>query len=166
MLNFLYKWYNRDKMLSDNLVELPPKEDYSLVDEDCLFIGIKIKNSYDEERICIKDTYSPGRYKVNGADFNLFGIKKNITPEFKKLIDNLKQQKIYDLIGYSIALQEYNLTCNECYFNLRPPLYPVDTHHIKKCLPDFNYEDFICFNPEIPKFQAFSSLNLFFITVA
>lgn len=166
MLNFLYKWYNRDKMLSDDLVELPPKEKYSLIDEDCIFIGTKVKNLYDEERICIKDSFNPERFKVNGMDFNLFGIKQNVPPEFKKLIETLKQQKIYDLIGYSIVLQDHNLTCNECYFNLRPPIYPIDSHHIKKCIPNFNYEDFICFNPEIPKFQAFSSLNLFFITVA
>jgi hypothetical protein len=153
-------------MLSDNLVELPPKENYSTIDEDCLFIGTKIKNRYDEERICIKDTFEPGRYKVDGIDFLLYGLKKNISPEYKKLVNSLKLQKIYDLIGYSVALQDFSLSCNDCYFNLRPPLYPIDNHHIKKCLPEFNYEDFVCFNPEIPKFQAFTSLNVFFITVA
>lgn len=164
MLNFLYEWYNRDKMLSDNLVELPPKREYKDITEDCIFVGAKIKNLYDEQRVCIKDEYSPGRYKIKGIDFNLFGLKRQITPEFKKLLNTLKRQNIYDLIGYSMLLQDYNLSCNDCYFDLNPPIYPIDSHHIKKCIFDFSYEDFICFNPEIPKFQAFTSLNLFFIT--
>ena len=166
MLNFLYKLYNRDKMLSDTLTEVSPQEDYEEITEDCFFIGAKVKNLYDEQRICIQDTYSPGRYKIQGADYFLFGIKQQIPNEFKFLASKLKQYKIYDLIGYSMTLQDFGLTCNDCYFNLRPPVNPVDIHHIKKCLKDFEYENFICFNPEIPKFQAFTSLNLFFITKA
>lgn len=166
MLNFLYKWYNRDKMLSDNLAQLPPKKDYKKITKDCLFIGTKIRNLYDEERICIKETFLPERYSVEGLDYKLFGVVKDIPNECKTLLSKIKQNKIYDLIGYSMTLQDFNLTCNESFYNLRPPIYPIDNHHIKKYIDKFNYEDFICFNPEIPKFQAFSSLNLFFITVA
>lgn len=153
-------------MLSDNLVDIPPKQEYHDIPEDCIFIGTKIKNLYDEARICIQDGYFPQRYKIDGLDFSLFGITKPVSPEFKSLFRNLKQQKVYDLIGYSMLLQDFNLTCNDCYFNLRPPIYPIDNHHIKKCLPDFDYEQFICFNPEVPKFQAFTSINLFLITKA
>jgi hypothetical protein len=153
-------------MLSEKLTEIPPKEEYKEINDDCFFIGAKVKNLYDEQRICIQDNYSPGRYKIKNADYFLFGIKHQIPNEFKLLASRLKQNKIYDLIGYTIALQDFSLTCNDCYFNLRPPLYPVDTHHIKKCLKDFDYENFICFNPEVPKFQAFTSLNLFFIAQA
>lgn len=165
MLKFLYQWYNRDKMLSDNLVQLPPVEEYSLIQEDCIFIGAKIRNLYDEQRLCIQSNLNPTRHRVQGVAFNLYGIKQSIAPEYQTLVNDLKQQKTYDLIGYSTLLQDHNLTCNDCYFNLKPPLYPIDNHHIRKCLPDFNYEEFICFNPEASKFQAFTSLNLFFITV-
>ena len=164
MLNFLLKYYNkRNKMLSEDLYHLQPKEVYTDLPPDSLFIGVKIKNLYDEKRICIQDSYNPGRYKSSNG-LKLYGTIMDVNTDHKTLVYKLKKQKIFDLIGYNLLLQDYKLSCNECYFNLNPPLYPIDNSFIKKYIPDFNFENFICFNPEIPKFQAFSSLNVFFVT--
>jgi len=167
MLKFLFNRYNKNNknMLSDELINYEPREEYKQLDNDCVFIGVKIKNLYDEERTCIQEDFLPSRYKsINNT--NLFGIVKDILPEHKQLIEKIKSQKIFDLIGYNLLLQDYKLTCNECYFNLRPPIYPIDNHFINKYIPEFNFEKFICFKPEIPKFQTFASLNLFFIVHA
>jgi len=163
MLNFLYKIYNRDKMLDENLVNLPPKREYRKTAGSFLFIGSKIKNLYDEERICIQDAHSPERLQLANVNFLLFGIKKELTGKFKMLANMIIQQKAFDLIGYNILLNDFQLSCNECYFNLKPPIYPIDNTHIKKVIPDFDYNNFICFNPDIPNFQSFASLNLFLI---
>lgn len=163
MLNFFYKLYNRKKMISETLAEATPCHAYDDITSDCVFIGTKIKNRYDEERLCVQPTYGLGRYRINNINQNFLGTIKEIKPEHKSLIKKIKQQKIYDLIGYNMLLQDYNLSCNDCYFNLRPPIYPIDSHHIIKYIPDFNFENFICFKPDVPKFQAFTTLNLFFI---
>lgn len=150
-------------MLSEDLYHLQPEQSYHDLPTDKLFIGVKIKNLYDEKRICIQDTYKPARYKsTNGI--KLYGVIKDILSEHKSLVYKLKRQKIFDLIGYNLILQDYKLSCNECYYNLNPPLYPIDSIVIKKYIPDFNFENFICFNPDIPKFQSFASLNVFFLT--
>jgi hypothetical protein len=148
-------------MLSEKLIDLPPKEEYEQLPDNCVFIGVKIKNLYDEKRICITDNYAPKRY-ISKNGVMLFGMVKEVLNEHKLLMQNIKQQKIFDLIGYNLLLQDHKLTCNECYFNLNPPLYPVDNVFIKKYINDFDFENFICFNPDIPKFQAFASLNLYF----
>jgi len=163
MWHFLYKLYNRDKMLTEELVELPPREVYSEMPKECVFIGAKIKNLYDENRICIQDTYGSNRYRIEKLDQNFLGIVKEIKPEHLNLVNRIKQQKSFDLIGYNLLLNDFKLACNECYFNLQPPIYPVDNHFIRKYISDFDFEKFICFNPEIPKFQAFASLNLLFV---
>jgi len=150
-------------MLSNELVEKQPIQTYSEIPKECIFIGTKIKNLYDEKRLCIQENYAPGRYRLNNIDLNLFGIVKEITDTFGDLVRKIRHQKQFDLIGYNLLLNENNLTCNNCYYNLNPPIYPIDNHHIKKIIPEFDYENFICFNPEIPKFQAFTSLNLFLI---
>ena len=165
MLNFLHRLYNRCRMLSETLVDIDAVEEYENIHSDCIFIGTKIKNRYDEARICINESYNPKRYQLNGLDYKLFGVTLDIPSSQKQLAFQIKHKKISDLLSYNLLLQDYKLSCNNCYFNLYPPLYPLDNHFIKKYIPEFNYEDFICFNPDIPKFQAFSSLNLFLITI-
>ena len=148
-------------MLSENLYHLPVEKNYAPLPVEKVFVGVKIKNLYDEKRVCIKDAYSPTRYEA-ANNVKLYGVVKDVLQEHKVLLQKIKQQKIFDLIGYNLLLQDYRLTCNDCYFNLNPPLFPIDNHYIKKYIPDFDFENFICFNPEIPKFQAFTSLNIFF----
>lgn len=163
MLNFLYRVYNRGRMLlSEDLTGYDPKAEYKEMPNNSVFIGVKIKNLYDEERTCIQDYYDADRYVAkNGV--KLFGIVKEVLPEHRQLVQTLKQQKKFDLIGYNLLLQDNRLSCNECYFNLNPPLYPIDNCYISKYIPDFDFEKFICFKPDIPKFQAFASLNTFFV---
>lgn len=149
-------------MISEELYHLQPELTYKDIPlTDGFFVGVKIKNLYDEKRLCLQETYNPDRYKIN-ENIKLYGVFKEILPEHKSLVNNLKKQGIFDLIGYNILLQDYKLSCNECYYNLNPPVYPIDNIHIKKYLPDYEFENFICFNTEIPKFQAFASLSVFF----
>jgi hypothetical protein len=148
-------------MLSEELYNLNPELTYNSLPPEKLFIGVRIKNLYDERRICIQDTQGPSRYECSNG-VKLYGILRDISNDHKSLVYKLKKQKIFDLIGYNLILQDYKLSCNDCYYNLNPPLYPIDNTHIIKYIPEFNFEDFICFNPEIPKFQAFASLNVFF----
>lgn len=150
-------------MLSEQLIEQQPIEDYIDFPDESLFVGVRIKNLYDEKRLCISADYKPRRFKTLNPDTFLFGTLIETNKDIKSLIHKIKQQKKFDLIGYNLLLQDFKLTCNDCYFNLKPPLYPIDSYQVKRILPDFDYEKFICFNPEIPKFQAFTSLNLFLV---
>lgn len=163
MLNFLFRVYTKGKMISENLAEVPPKDSYEPIMSACLFVGLKIKNLYDEERLCIKDSFSPKRVHVEGCNYRLYGSVLPLKGDFITLSNKIKQQKAYDLIGYNTLLQEHKLSCNECYFNLKPPIYPIDGQHIKKVLPEYNFKDFICFNLKASHFQSYTSTNLFLI---
>jgi hypothetical protein len=150
-------------MINEDLANYPPQQNYEEIKRDCVFIGSVIKNLYDEKRICIKDTFDSKRYRVSFSNLNLYGITKEIAPEHKKLSVEIKKQKSFDLIGYNLLLNEYNLNCNDCFFNLKPPIYPVDSQYINTYIDNFSYDQFICFNHEVAKFQAFTNCNLFFI---
>lgn len=150
-------------MLSETLADQPTIEKYEEIISPCVFIGAKIKNRYDEKRICINDKYAPKRIKISD-DLKLFGTMLNPISEHQEMVAKLKVQKIFDLIGYNLLLQEYKLSCNDVYYNLLPPLYPVDNVHINKYIKNFNFEDFICFNLDSAKFQSYYSVNVFFIT--
>jgi len=150
-------------MLSESLAELPVSEEYEDIKKSCVFVGAKIKNRYDEKRVCINEKYNPKRVKISN-DIKLFGITLNPISEHQEMVSKLKAQKIFDLIGYNLLLQEYKLSCNEVYYNLLPPLYPIDNIHINKYLKDFNFEDFVCFNMDSAKFQSYYTVNVFFIT--
>lgn len=149
-------------MIDQELASLPVTENYDNNLDSCIFIGTKIKNRYDEKRICINEKYNPKRFFID-EKIKLYGITLTPTSEHKSLIDKIRKQKTFDLIGYNLLLQEYKLSCNDVYFNLHPPLFPIDSIHILKYIKDFNFEDFICHNLKSAKFQSFYSLNVFFV---
>lgn len=163
MLNFIFRVYTKEKMLSENLADLPPKKSYERITSGCLFVGFKIKNLYDEERLCIQESFDPKRIYVEGSSYMLYGTILPLKGDFIPLSNKVKHQRAYDLIGYNMLLQEYKLSCNECYFNLRPPVYPIDNQYIRKILPEYNYKDYICFNLKASKFQSYTSPNLFLL---
>ena len=76
-------------MLQEDLLEVSPSENYQPISDDCIFVGVKIKNKYDEERLCIKDDYSPERYKIDKLGFKLYGITKEIPNSQKQLVSIL-----------------------------------------------------------------------------
>lgn len=148
-------------MLSEELVDLPPKKEYKNFLKDGFFFGFKIKNLYDERRVKINDIYNPGYYKINNT--NIYGAYISPNSQHITLLKTIKKQKYFDLIGYCNLLEEYNLSCNKNFYDLQPFLYPVDTENIKMYFNDYSYETFIDFQEEIPNFQQFMSTHMLIV---
>jgi hypothetical protein len=149
-------------MLDSNLIYCAPKELYSPITEDIFFFGYKIKNLYDEKRLHISESFKPKRFLIKENHF--YGINLDINDKLiRKIINDIKQKKPFDYIGYNQLLLKYNLSYDNNVYELTDYCYPVDNVHIKKFIPNFNVENFIYINPEIPAFQSFSSLNLYLI---
>ena len=146
-------------MLDSNLIEYLPKEFYKPIVEDVFFFGYKIKNLYDEKRLCINESFKPERLVVKNLYY--YGIKLSCNnTNIQKLVQEIKQKKPFDYIGYNQLLTKHKLSYDNNVYELKESCYPIDNVHIKNFIPDFDVEKFICINSEIPAFQSFSSLNL------
>ena len=149
-------------MLSEELVNLPPQKKYKKITSDNVFIGCKIKNLYDEKRVEINSRYNPDYYEVDNETL-IYGAVYKPTSKHSLLIQNLKNKDTFDVMGYSSLLEKYSLTCDNCFLNLKPPVYPVDMQNVTSYLSEYKYEDFILFKKELPNFQQFISINMFLI---
>lgn len=110
-------------------------KDYPL----CL-LGFQLKNLYDQRRLIIKPEYSPINviHLVPGETImpKFFrGVKINLNSKFNYLVNKLealgtssgeKINKEY----YVELLNEYNLSCNNCFAYLRKGIYPIDSEHL------------------------------------
>ena len=86
-------------LLNTDLIELPvTTKDYHIYDVDKLpvvFLGIRVKNKFDENRIQIKNKYNPRlvtHFKLGYKDLEptyLYGVQVNVKAEYKQLIDQL-----------------------------------------------------------------------------
>ncbi len=128
-------------LLNTDLIDLPvTTKDYHIYDVDKLpvvFLGIRVKNKFDENRIQIKNKYNPRlvtHFKLGYKDLEptyLYGVQVNVKAEYKQLIDQLNYTHLpLSREDYSDMLSEYNLTCNDCYIYLCDGIYPLDIKHL------------------------------------
>jgi hypothetical protein len=140
-------------------------------------IGFQLKNSYDQQRIKVKSKYNTKDIihllptsKVTPTFFR--GIKIYIREKYLPLIEQLKKlntilTESIDVNVYKNLLEEYGLTCNECYAFLRKGIYPVDG----SCLADISNIDITldslyenAFDTKsVPAFQSFCSFTIFIL---
>jgi len=131
-------------MLDINLAEEPLDIDsFSyLSDSDyplCL-LGFQLKNLYDQKRLIIKKEYSPVDviHFVPGETVmpKFFrGIKINFNKKFDYLVKKiealgLQANSEINKEHYVSILNEYNLSCNNCFAYLRKGIYPIDSEHL------------------------------------
>jgi len=140
-------------------------------------IGFQLKNLYDQQRIKIKTKYNTKdivhilpTVNLEAAFFR--GIKIYIREKYLPLIDQLKQfntilSDSVDVSVYKSLLDEYGLTCNDCFAFLKKGVYPVDG----RCLSDISNIDITleslyenAFNTKsVPVYQSFSSFTIFIL---
>lgn len=148
-------------MLSIDFVTQEPVELYSPIQENVVFVGYEIKNLYDEKRLCISASMSPQRRQIN--DLKLFGVFCTPNEIISELFDKIHKSKNTTLDSYKNLIAHYNLTLNQCYLKLHPPLYPVDYIHVNRFIKDFKYEQFLCKDAELPNFQVVSASHVYMI---
>lgn len=133
-------------LLDTDLVEQPLDIDsFSyLTDEDypsCI-LGFQLKNLYDQKRLIIKEKYNPVDviHLVPGETVmpKFFrGIKLNINSNLNYFIAKLESlgalntEKI-NKEYYVELLNEYKLSCNNCFAFLKKGIYPIDSEHLSR----------------------------------
>lgn len=140
-------------------------------------IGFQLKNFYDQQRIKLKSKYRTKDiiHPLPTSDLAVAcfrGIKILIREKYQPFIEQLKKFNTVlsdriDVTVYENLLNEYGLTCSDCYSFLKKGVYPVDG----KCLSEISniditleslYED--AFNTKnVPAYQSFSSFTIFIL---
>ena len=139
-------------------------------------LGFQLKNSYDQERIKLKTKYKSRDIihllptaSIEPVCFR--GLKLEIKADLTQFLTQLRElnTSLKDSVSvnaYKHLLNEYGLTCNECYAYLRKGVYPVDGSclgRISTCKWSLEelYND--AFDNKIPFFQSFSSFTIFIL---
>jgi hypothetical protein len=140
-------------------------------------IGFQLKNLYDQQRIKIKSKYNTKdiihilpTVNLEAAFFR--GIKIFIYEKYYPLLEQLGKfntilSNDLNITAYKNLLNEYGLTCNECYAFLRKGVYPIDGG----CLSSISNIDITleslyenAFNTKsVPIYQSFSSFTIFIL---
>ena len=145
-----------------------------------VFLGIRIKNQYDEIRMEIKKRYKPKyishfRLLNELEPFYMYGIEITPTAEYRGLLKQLNNNvnflptASFDrfVATYEQKLSEYNLTCDTCYRYLSDGLYPIDVNHVADIskknfhdIVDSGFQDLLQANDE-PWYLNLNNFNLF-----
>lgn len=147
-----------------------------------LFLGIKVKNKFDESRMAIKPKYKPRyvshfRLKSELEPFYIYGIEVTPKKQYKGLIKRLNFNTENNLNinfdrfvhWYQNVLLDYGLTCNSCYRYLSDGLYPIDIECLNM-LSKSNYtkeieSGFACMmeDTEQPWYMNLHNFNIFIL---
>jgi len=140
-------------------------------------IGFQLKNAYDQQRIKIKSKYNTKDIihplpLPNPTAICYRGIKIYIYEKYQPLLNQLKKFNTVltdniDVNVYKNLLNEYDLTCDECYAYLRKGVYPIDGRYLNILSNiDITLESLYseAFNTKcVPAFQSFSSFTIFIL---
>ena len=112
---------------------------YNVKELPKIFLGIRVKNKFDEQRLKIKSKYNPQlvshfTYRNELEPVYLYGVEIKPKPRFKKLFTSLNKADTYTLNMspakflqvYVEALNKFGLSCDTCYRYLSDGMYPVD----------------------------------------
>ncbi len=155
------------------------------VDRDCfsvikdnnahLFLGVKIKNLYDQERLIISEKFSPRQIicpfdseeGMKEGYFRGFEIEKN--KEIEPFFEQLKRftENGCSLKDYNQLLFQYHLSCSENYGYFEAGIFPLNT----ECLNIVSTTDLdvellykeVFSDSDIPYWQHLGYLSLFIL---
>jgi len=136
-------------MIDVSLVDEPVNgNDFDLIfeyDRPCLFIGYILKNEYDNQRLKLNEDYYPVKffapYSEDGAMklLPLYGILRNLNEQGLKISKILSEQKNranINLIIYENIINQFDITCSDCYGYYKEDIYPIDFNKFRHLTDD------------------------------
>jgi hypothetical protein len=150
-------------LLNIDLAEELPLLDYTLIDYDCIFIGCNINDLYDERRVKLNSYrgVEPGRFKFKNQ--RLYGFNFEPKGPDKLLFRNLTSKTNFDIISYSNLVEKFNYNIGENFAKLHQNVFPVDPVYIERYMPGYRYKDILLLDAEMPEFQQFTMINMYFL---
>lgn len=125
-------------MIDVSLVEEPVNgKSFQIVDVDkpCLFLGHIVKNEYDNRRFSLNEEYNPKKFYTSYQEWGkwgmlpLYGIVMQLNETGNKLANIIKEQEArqnINLIIYENILNQFDITCDNCYAYFKNKIYPID----------------------------------------
>ena len=135
-------------MIDVSLVDEPVNGDsFELLDviKPSLFLGHVIKNEYDNRRFKINEKYNPQKFYApyfEDKKWNmlpLYGIVLQLNETGIKLATLLKEQEDrsnINLIIYENLINQFDVTCDNCYAYFKNKIYPVDFNKFRYLTDD------------------------------
>lgn len=135
-------------MIDVSLVEEPVNgESFEILDIDkpCLFLGHIVKNEYDNRRFDLNQKYNPKRFYASYLEdrkwgmLPLYGLVMQLNENGLKLVNILKDQEErhnINLIIYENLLNQFDVTCDDCYGYFKNKIYPVDFNKFRHLTDD------------------------------
>lgn len=150
-------------LLNIDLAEELPLLEYNSLERDCVFIGCNINSLYDEKRIKLLPYKGkePSRFKFHKQC--LYGFDFEPKGPDKLLLNTLTSKTNFDIISYSNLVEEFNYKTGENYAKLHQNIFPIDPVYIERYMPGYQYDDVLLLDSEIPEFQQFTSINMYFL---
>ena len=168
--------------LADQPISIKNYEIYGIDKLPKIIFGYKIKNKFDESRLKIKPKYNP-RYVAHFKWTDqlqpvfLYGIEVRPKPQYVGLMDELNAGTVITdncttetlIKNYQNKLEEYDLTCNECYRYTCDGIYPLDTKHLNTISrKDFSHQINTGFvnminRSDIPWYLNIANFNLYIL---
>jgi len=109
-----------------------------------IWLGLRMKSRFDEQRIKIKKKYNPQyitHFKTEGQmePVYMYGIEIKPKPRYKSLINVLNtatfctpRAHFNDQVKcYAHIIGEFELTCTTCYRYLSDGIYPIDIQYLR-----------------------------------
>ena len=175
-------------MMNVDLIEQPiDTKRYHIYNIDNLpkcFVGIRVKNKFDQDRLSIKPKYKPkhiAHFKTDGQlePIFLYGVEIRVKPQYVSLLDEINNAPPFSsgpttdqcINWYTKKLDEFNLSCNTCYRYLSDGIYPVDISHLsdisqKDLTSEINagFKNMVQKNDNISWYINLMNFNLFILT--
>ena len=131
-------------MIDVSLVDEPVNgESFKILDIDkpCLFLGHIVKNEYDNKRFDLNEKYNPKRFYTSYLEdgqwgmLPLYGLVMQLNEIGLKLVNILKDQEErhnINLIIYENLLNQFDITCDNCYAYFKNKIYPIDFNKFRR----------------------------------
>ena len=141
-----------------------------------LLLGMLVKNSLDHDRISIRDSFQPKRYKQLTKHFDgtnewlcMYGVELPVSRELKHLYHTLLTIPVDDPDTYHDVVKLHGLTCDENFLLMRQNLIPIDIKHLTSVTNNKQYTTFnklremLISNDKYPWYVNWCDFKIFFI---
>lgn len=149
------------------------------IDRPYLFLGHIVKNQYDNLRLRLNDEYNPKKFYASYKEQNkwnmlpLYGINLKLNEtgiKLAKILSDQENRSSVNLIIYENLINQFDLTCGDCYNYFKNKIYPIDFNKFRKLTDDKIAKDkkilqhMLDIDEHKFDFQKFGSINCLLLT--
>lgn len=163
-------------MIHYTLADLPTSSaeyrDFNKSEQPAVYLGCKIKNKYDEERLVFNKALDVKNFHIEGNYLKVVPIcyiNDTLLDLLYKQLCIVDDSKLTNQI-YEKILNGFNLSCSECFGTRSTGIYPINGSYCeqiptetKRNTLEYYYKNFFDRSNECCSWQNFSYLSMFIL---